>query len=170
MCVLDNWWLSIRGLTLYQEFCRESHWKRQYRCAIKIYMTYNEEKEKSHKDLWGLGSFYFIWVLGAPYYQGSSLGELVKCKSSKIPYKPISQKNWPYPVSWPDSNMQNRTCPAPSPDMSRPLQFTQSSGLIRVHCQVPVSKTKHLRLLDRTCLVITFFATAKSFLPNLSVQ
>jgi hypothetical protein len=32
----------------------------------------------------------FICVLGAPYYQGDALSELVKCKSSKISSKPIS--------------------------------------------------------------------------------
>jgi hypothetical protein len=33
-------------------------------------MAYDEEKEKSHENLWGLQSFYFIWVLGATNYQG----------------------------------------------------------------------------------------------------
>jgi hypothetical protein len=32
-------------------------------------MSYDEEKGKSHKDLWGLKSFYFIYVLQALYYQ-----------------------------------------------------------------------------------------------------
>jgi hypothetical protein len=32
-------------------------------------MAYDEEKEKSHKDLWGLKNFYFICVIRAPYYQ-----------------------------------------------------------------------------------------------------
>jgi hypothetical protein len=37
-------------------------------------MAYNEEKEKSHESFWGLGSFNFIYVLGAPYYQGGCIG------------------------------------------------------------------------------------------------
>jgi hypothetical protein len=48
--------------------------KRQYRRAIRIYMAYNEVKGKSHEDLWGLGSFNFICVLGASYYQGGYIG------------------------------------------------------------------------------------------------
>jgi hypothetical protein len=42
--------------------------------CIKIYMAYDEEKGKSHKDLLGLWSFYFICVLGAPYYKGGCIG------------------------------------------------------------------------------------------------
>jgi hypothetical protein len=38
------------------------------------YMAYNEEQGKSHKDSWELGCFYFIWVLGAPYYQAGYIG------------------------------------------------------------------------------------------------
>jgi hypothetical protein len=37
-------------------------------------MTYNEEKGKSHEDLWGLRSFNFVCVLGAPFYQGGHIG------------------------------------------------------------------------------------------------
>jgi hypothetical protein len=37
-------------------------------------MAYNEEKVKSREDPWGLGSFYFICVLGASYYQGGHIG------------------------------------------------------------------------------------------------
>jgi hypothetical protein len=40
---------------------------------IKIYMAYNEEKGKSCEDLWGLGSFYFMCVLEALYYQGACI-------------------------------------------------------------------------------------------------
>jgi hypothetical protein len=119
--------------------------------------------KKSHEDLWGLGSFNFICVLEALYYQGDALGELVKCKSSKIPFESSFQKNRTYPVSWPGSSKQNRTCLALNPDMSRPLRFPQLSGLIRVHCRILVSLIGHVRLLDRTCPVISIFATAKSF-------
>jgi hypothetical protein len=37
-------------------------------------MAYSEEKGKSHEDLWGLGSFYFICILGALYYQVGCIG------------------------------------------------------------------------------------------------
>jgi hypothetical protein len=36
-------------------------------------MAYNEGKGKSREDLCGLGSFNFIYVLGAPYYQGGCI-------------------------------------------------------------------------------------------------
>jgi hypothetical protein len=51
--------------------------------VINFYMTFHEEKGKNHKDSLGLRSFYFICVLGAPYYQGDALGELVNCKFLK---------------------------------------------------------------------------------------
>jgi hypothetical protein len=33
-----------------------------------------KKKEKSREDLWGLWSFYFTCVLGAPYNQGRCIG------------------------------------------------------------------------------------------------
>jgi hypothetical protein len=47
-------------------------------------MGINDEKGKSHEDYVELRILYFIWVLGAPYYQEDTLGELVKCKTLKI--------------------------------------------------------------------------------------
>jgi hypothetical protein len=52
---------------------------------------------------------------------------------------------------------------APSPDMSGALKFPQSTRLIRACCQVLVSFTRHVWLLDRTYLVNTIFAAVKSF-------
>jgi hypothetical protein len=42
--------------------------------VLKFYMAFDEEKGKSHEDSLGLSSFYFICVLGAPYYQGECIG------------------------------------------------------------------------------------------------
>jgi hypothetical protein len=81
--VLEDWWPTIRGLTLCQEFCRVSHWKKQYGWVIKIYMAYNEEKGKSHEDLWGLGSFILFVSLELRTINRDASNELVKCKSSK---------------------------------------------------------------------------------------
>jgi hypothetical protein len=50
---------------------------------IQFYMGYNEEKGKSREDSLELRILYFIWVLGALYYQGGALGESVKCKLLK---------------------------------------------------------------------------------------
>jgi hypothetical protein len=74
MWVLEDWWPTMRGLTLCWDFCRVWHWKRQYEWCVKIYMAYEEEKWKSQEDLWGLWSFYFICALGAPYYQRGCIG------------------------------------------------------------------------------------------------
>jgi hypothetical protein len=74
MWVLEDWWPTIRDLTLYWEFRSEHHKKRQYEWHGKISMAYIEEKGKSHNDLWGLWSVYFIWLLGASYYQGGCIG------------------------------------------------------------------------------------------------
>jgi hypothetical protein len=51
---------------------------------INFYIDINDEEEKNREDYIKLRILYFIWVLGALYYQEDILGELVKCKSSKI--------------------------------------------------------------------------------------
>jgi hypothetical protein len=51
---------------------------------INFYMCINDEKGKNHEDYVELMILYFIWVIGAPYYQGDTLGELVKYKISTI--------------------------------------------------------------------------------------
>jgi hypothetical protein len=98
-----------------------------------------KKKEKSCEDLWGLWSFYFIWVLGALYYQGGALGELVKCKSSKSISKPKIPKKRTYPGFRPNSRKSCRTypgsrsgssnprrkCLAPEPDISDLTQDPQ---------------------------------------------
>jgi hypothetical protein len=86
--VLEDWWPTIRDLTLCWEFCKVWHWKRQYEWYIKIYMPYDEEKGKSHEDLWGLKSFYFIKSYELCTIKGDALGVLVKCKKSKSIHKP----------------------------------------------------------------------------------
>jgi hypothetical protein len=123
---------------------------------LKFIWPIIKKKGKSHEDLLGLGSFNFICVIGTLYYQGDTLGELVKCKSSKNSF----QSNLPEKsdISGLLTGFQK-----PLSDMSEPLRIPQSSGLIRVHCRVLVSITGHVQLLDRIYPVITFFAAAKSF-------
>jgi hypothetical protein len=41
---------------------------------INFYMDINDEKGKSHEDYIELRILYFIWVLGAPYYQEEYIG------------------------------------------------------------------------------------------------
>jgi hypothetical protein len=41
---------------------------------INFYVSYNEEKGKSHEDFLELRILYFILVLGTPYYQGRCIG------------------------------------------------------------------------------------------------
>jgi hypothetical protein len=146
--VLKDQWPTIRYLTLYWEFCSGRPWKRQYEWCIKIYMAYYEEKEKSHDDPWGLGSFYFFCVVGALYYQGGCIGwvgevQIIKINLlTKVPRKtghirvsdPILEAlaNHVWASLYPQRLSPNRTylapdpgfrevswtCPAPSPDIS----------------------------------------------------
>jgi hypothetical protein len=51
---------------------------------IKFYMGKNEEKGKSHEDSADLRVLYFIWVLGAPYYQGGYIGWVGEVQNIKI--------------------------------------------------------------------------------------
>jgi hypothetical protein len=39
-----------------------------------LYVSYNEEKGKSHEDFLELRILYFILVPGTPYYQGGCIG------------------------------------------------------------------------------------------------
>jgi hypothetical protein len=54
---------------------------------INFYMGTNDEKGKSHEDYIELRILYFIWVLGALYYQEGYIGwvgEVQKIKN--LPY------------------------------------------------------------------------------------
>jgi hypothetical protein len=120
-------------------------------------MSYNEEKGKSHKDLRVLGSFNFICVLGAPYYQGGdTLSELVKCKSSKNSFQ--SKLPAKLNISGLLTGFQK-----PMPDMFGPQprhdRATQNSSVHRIYLGPLSGSSKYYR----TCLVITFFTVAKSF-------
>jgi hypothetical protein len=89
---------------------------------INFYMGINDEKGKSHEDYVELRILYFIRVLGAPSYEGDILGELVKCKTSKI-----------YP-----------TTKAPvSPDISGPL-----AGFQRLWPNMSNPQGRHVRPLS----------------------
>jgi hypothetical protein len=69
-----------------------------------MYMAYNEEKGKSREDLWGLGSFYFICILGAPYYRGGCIGWVGEVQIVKNTVQSNFPKNQTYPISWPVSS------------------------------------------------------------------
>jgi hypothetical protein len=51
---------------------------------IKFYMGYNEETGKGHEDSLELRILYFIWVLGAPYYQRGCIGWIGEVQIIKI--------------------------------------------------------------------------------------
>jgi hypothetical protein len=50
---------------------------------INFYMDINDEKGKSHEDYVELRILYFIWVLGAPYFQGGYIGWVDEVKNIK---------------------------------------------------------------------------------------
>jgi hypothetical protein len=60
---------------------------------IKFYMGYNEEKGKSRENSLELMILYFIWFLGAPYYQGGCIGWIGEVQiienyiTTQIPYQ-----------------------------------------------------------------------------------
>ncbi len=47
-------------------------------------MDINDEKGKNHADYVELMILYFIWVLGAPYYQGGYIGWIDEMQIVKI--------------------------------------------------------------------------------------
>ncbi len=50
---------------------------------INFYMDINDEEEKSREDYIKLRILYFIWVLGAPYYQGRYIGWVGDVQNNK---------------------------------------------------------------------------------------
>jgi hypothetical protein len=63
-------------------------------------MAYDDEKEKSHENPWGLGSFYVICVIGALYYQGGYIGWVGEVQiDEKLLWTNLSRKIWTYPIS-----------------------------------------------------------------------
>jgi hypothetical protein len=74
VCVLKDWWPTIRYLTLCWEFFNVRHLKRQYERWNKFLYGLQWRKRESRKDSLELRILYFIWVLGTPYYQGGCIG------------------------------------------------------------------------------------------------
>ncbi len=67
---------------------------------IKFYMGYNDDKGKSREDSLELRILYFIWVLGAPYYQGGYIGwvgEVQNIKNISYHQKLMSGQTYPTP-------------------------------------------------------------------------
>jgi hypothetical protein len=67
---------------------------------INFYMGINDEKGKSHKDYVELRILYFIWVLGASYYQGVYIGwvsEVQNIKNLSYHQKLLSGQTYPTP-------------------------------------------------------------------------
>jgi hypothetical protein len=67
---------------------------------INFYMGINDEKEKIREDYVKLRILYFIWVLGAPYYQGGYfrwVGEVQNIKNLSYHQKLLSDQTYPTP-------------------------------------------------------------------------
>jgi hypothetical protein len=67
---------------------------------INFYMDINDEKRKNHEDYVELRILYFIWVLGALYYQGEYIGwvgEVQNIKNLSNHQKLLSGQTYPAP-------------------------------------------------------------------------
>jgi isocitrate/isopropylmalate dehydrogenase len=53
----EDWWPTIRDITLCWEFCRVRNWKRQYKRRVKIYMATLKKKGKVTKIFEDYGVF-----------------------------------------------------------------------------------------------------------------
>jgi hypothetical protein len=147
--VLEDWWPTIRYLTLCWEFCSVQHPKSQYWRWNKFRYGINDEKGKSREDFIELRILYFIWVLGAPYYQGGTLGELVKCKTSKIyrTTKNSYQARHIRPPSWIPETLAGHVWPL---------------SLIRLSSWVLVTLAGHVWHPARTCPIEPNSSATKS--------
>jgi hypothetical protein len=134
--VLEDWWPTIRYLTLCWEFYSVQHPKRNTNVEINFYMGINDEKGKSHEDYVELRILCFIWVIGAPYYQGDTLGELVKCKTSKI-----------YPTT--KNSCQTRHIRPPSQILETLARHVRPPGQTCPASQPYLGLTKHILLLGQ---------------------
>jgi hypothetical protein len=137
-------------------------------------MAYNEEKEKSCEDLWGLGRFYLICVLGAPYYQGGYIewvGEVQIIENLFLIQ--LARKLRTYLVSRPGSSQPSISglCAGlhrrlsdmfgPRTRHIRSSLISPTLSLFFRHIwpghRVPKMVSEHIRSLDPTCLANPFF-------------
>jgi hypothetical protein len=69
---------------------------------LNFYMCINNEKGKNHEDHVELRILYFIWVLGAPYYQGGYIGwvgEVQNIKNLSYHQKLLLGQTYPAPLT-----------------------------------------------------------------------
>jgi hypothetical protein len=166
MLVLEDWWPTIRDLTLYWVFCRVQYWKRQYERCIKVYMPYDEEKkEKSWRSLMIKEFLFYLSPRSSVLSRGCIgwVGEVQNIKiylQTKVPRKTdisefltgfqklLSDRSDPAPAPQRLSPSQtylvwklvyknsNQTCLAPSPDMSVISTLSRVKAQNRT-CSVP---------------------------------
>jgi hypothetical protein len=113
---------------------------------INFYMGINDEKEKSREDYVELRILYFIWVLGAPYYQGGYIGWFGEVQNIKnLPYhqKLLSDQTYPAPSRIPETlaghvRLPDQTCPASQP-------YPELTNHIRLLGRIPEAFSRHVR-------------------------
>jgi hypothetical protein len=151
MWVLEDWWPTIRDLTLCCEFCSEQHLKRQYERWNKI--LYRQQWRKREK-LWRFhrikDSIFYLSSRRSVLSRGIQWVSWWSAKHQNLPYlqKLLSGQSYPAPLL--DSRDSEGTCPNPGKTCLAPLPYLSSRDLSRT---CPASQpypwwTKSIRLLD----------------------
>jgi hypothetical protein len=180
--VLEDWWPTIRDLTLCWEFCSEQHSKRQYERWNKIlYGQQWRKKEKSQKFL-RIEDFIFYlsprnsvlsrgcigWVgevqnikiylttkISCQARHIRLLGRIPKALAGHVRPSPLPWVNHAYPTPYPGSRDLTRTCLARSVDISGLLVLSNClSGFQWPNLDMSGPQPKHVLPLSLISLLI----------------
>jgi hypothetical protein len=108
-------------------------------------MAYNEEQGKSHEDSWELGCFYFIWVLGALYYQAGYIGWVDEVHNIKnLSPNELPRKIWTCLAKIAGFQKLKRTHSAPYSDLFRKPKIPSPPYLSGLHHRIPESLAEYV--------------------------
>jgi hypothetical protein len=161
VCVLEDWWPTIRDLTLCWQFCSERHSKRQYERWNKILYGQQWKKKKKSRRFLRIEDFiFYLSTRNSVLSRGIHWVSWGSIKHQNLSYHQNLLSDQTYSAHRLDSRGSGRICPASQPylRLSQPYSAPYSGfrDLTRT-CSTPSPNISGLSALSWITLVLFGF-------------